>query len=232
MGIGFAIPVNMVKTIMGSLIEDGRVIRGWLGIAIQNLDEGLAKSFDYDSTEGVLVGDVSNGSPAAEAGLKAGDIIVAFNGTPVGKADKLRSRVADTRPGSAATLEIYRDGERKEVEVTIGELPSDEHAAKSTSDAAPKLDVGVTVQTLTRDIARQLGYEDGVRGVVVTEVDPFGPAAKAGIRVQDVIMQVQDQKIEDVGDFRTVLRKHRSEEGVRVLVRNGEMQRFAFLKLK
>jgi serine protease Do len=230
MGIGFAIPVNMVKSIMASLIEDGRVIRGWLGIAIQNLDKGLAKSFDYDSTEGVLVGDVTAGSPAAKAGMKPGDIIVAYNGSPVGKADKLRSRVAETRPGSEATVEVFRDGRRKQLDVEIGELPADEQVASAPEEAA-KLDIGMSVQTLRPDIARQLGYEDGTRGVVVTAVDPFGPAAKAGIRVQDVITQVQDKSVKNADEFRAAIRKHEGQGGVRLVVKNGEMQRFAYLEL-
>jgi serine protease Do len=231
MGIGFAIPVNMVKSIMGSLIEDGRVIRGWLGIAIQNLDEGLAKSFNFDSTDGVLVGDVTDCSPAEKAGLETGDIIVSFNGSPVARADKLRSRVAATKPGSTATLEVYRDGRREELEVEIGELPADEHAA-AEPETAPKLDVGMSVQTLTPEIARQLGYEAGTRGVVVTDVDPFGPGAKAGIQVQDVITQVQDKPVKNTDDFRSALRKHEDDGGVRIVVRHGEMQRFAYLDLE
>jgi serine protease Do len=233
MGIGFAIPSNMVKSIMTSLIKDGRVIRGWLGIAIQNLDEGLAKSFGYDSTDGVLVGDVSADSPAGKAGVKAGDIIVAYNGTAVAKADRLRSKVADTPPGSRATIEVFRDGRRKELDVKIGELPAEQgEEAAASEEEAPRLDVGMSVQTLTPDIARELGYKAGMRGVVVTDVDPTGPAAKTGIRPKDVITKVQDEKIDDADDFKAALRKYKGEGGVRLIVKNGEMQRFAYLALK
>jgi serine protease Do len=234
MGIGFAIPSNMVKSIMTSLIKEGRVIRGWLGIAIQNLDEGLAKSFGYDSTDGVLVGDVTADSPAATAGLKSGDIIISYNGTSVRKADRLRSMVADTAPGSRATLEVFRDGRRKELDLKIGEMPAEqgEEAAASQEEEAPKLDVGMTVRTLTPDIARELGYKGGMRGVVVTDVDPMGPAAKIGIRPKDVITKVQDQRVDNADDFNAALRKYKDQGGVRLTVKNGEMQRFAYLELK
>jgi serine protease Do len=234
MGIGFAIPSNMVKSIMTSLIKEGRVIRGWLGIAIQNLDDGLAKSFNYDSTDGVLVGDVTADSPAASAGMKAGDIIVAYNGTAVSKADRLRSRVADTPPGSRATVEVFRDGRKKELDVKIGELPVDEAEASAGSEEgeSTQLDIGMSVQTLTPDIARELGYKGAMRGVVVTDVDPMGPAAKSGIRPKDVITKVQDEKVDDADDFRAALRKYKEDGGVRLAVKNGDMQRFAYLALK
>jgi S1-C subfamily serine protease len=161
--------------------------------------------------------------------MKAGDIIVAFNGAPVAKADKLRSRVAATLPGSDATIEVFRDGRRKNLEVEIGELPTDEQEIAS-SEETPKLDVGMSVRTLTPEIARELGYEGRTRGVIVTNVDPFGPAAKAGIRVNDVIVQVQDATISDAEDFRAQVRKHKGK-GVRLIVKSGETQRFAYLEI-
>jgi serine protease Do len=231
MGIGFAIPVNMVKTIMTSLIEEGHVTRGWLGIAIQSLDEGLAKSFNYDSTDGVLVGDVTKDSPAGDGGMKTGDIIVAYNGTPVAKADKLRSEVAATAPGSRVTISVFRNGKRKQLKVKVGEQSTKE-AESFSGGTAPKLDIGLEVRTLTPELAHELGYDEGTHGVVVTGVDPFGPAAKTGIRPKDVIVQVQDRRIDDVDDFRDELGKHKGEDGVRMVVKRGDAQHFAYLQLK
>ncbi len=231
MGIGFAIPSNMVKSIMASLIEEGRVVRGWLGIVIQNLDEGLAQSFGYDSTDGVLVGDVRKDGPADKAGLKPGDIIVRYNGKDVKSTDKLRSMVAETRPGTRVPVEVFRDGRTKKLTVEIGEL-EDAEAEASGREVLPKLDLGMSVRTLTPELARRLDLEPDTRGVVVTAVKPFGPAAEAGIRVNDVIVRVQDEAIENVDDFRAALRRYRREGGVRLVLRTGDVQRFAYLKLE
>jgi len=232
MGIGFAIPVNMVKTIMTSLIEEGHVTRGWLGVSIQNLTKELADSFKYSSTEGVLIGDVSEDGPAAKAGLKAGDIIVAVDGKPVGTVDRLRSRVADTSPGSKVKLEVFRDGESREIDVKVGQMQADEEAAANPlSGGGPKLDVGMTVRDLTPALAQERGYEAGAKGAFVTEVEPMGAAAKAGIRPGDLIVEVQGEAVANARQLRKALGDHRDLEGVRLIVRSGELQRFAFLEL-
>jgi serine protease Do len=229
MGIGFAIPVNMAKSIMDSLIAEGRVVRGWLGVVIQNLDEGLAQSFGYDDTDGVLVSDVQEDSPADRGGLKSGDIIVRFDGRPVENMDELRLRVAEKKPGEDVEVEIYRDGRDKTLEIEIGALESDEVA--STAVEASKPDLGMTVRTVTPQIAAQLGYDEDVTGVVVTNVEPLGPAARAGLRTRDVIVSVQGENVENVRQFNRVLERRELKAGVRIVVRSGDAKRFVFLQL-
>lgn len=227
MGIGFSIPINMAKSVLDSLIEDGRVVRGWLGVGIQNLNEDLAGSFGFTGEDGVLIGDVSPDSPADKAGLKSGDIITRYDGKEVDSTEALRSRVADTEPGTAVEIEVFRDGESKEMKVEIGELAS---GSASTREPSSANDLGMALRTLTPEMAQRFGYDDDAKGVVVTSVDPLSPADHAGIRVRDVIVSVQGRSVEDVHGFHAAIKKCDLKEGVRLGVRTGTMRRFVFLR--
>ncbi len=226
MGIGFSIPVNIAKSILDDLIESGRVVRGWLGVLIQDLDDDLAKSFAYESTKGALVGEVTSNSPADEAGFREGDILVSYDGKKIENTKQLRSLVAQTEPGSKVAMEVFRDGKTERLHVKIGEL---EGQATSTKGDTPSDDLGMTVRTLTTDIAARLGQSD-LKGVIVTEIDPLGPAAKAGIRANDVILKVHNRPVENVSGFREELKKHDLKKGVRLRIQSGSNQRYAFLK--
>ncbi|MFQ5490480.1 MAG: DegQ family serine endoprotease [Phycisphaerae bacterium] len=228
MGIGFSIPINMAKSVLHSLIQDGKVVRGWLGVGIQDLNEGLAKSFDYDGKDGVLVGDVTPDSPADKAGFKSGDIITWYDGKKVPNMERLRSRVAQTKPGKDVAVKVFRDGQYKSLTVQIGELESEQLASAGKATAVGEL--GMTLRTLTPEIGQQLGYEDDVEGVVVTSVEPLSAADRAGIRARDVIVSVQDHEVKNVRDFGKVLKKYDLTEGVRLGVRTGSMRRFVFLR--
>jgi len=229
MGIGLAIPINMARTIMDSLIEHGRVDRGWLGVSIQDLTEDLAASFGYDSTDGVLIGDVTDGSPAEKAGLKQGDIIVRFNGEPVKGVDELRIEVAATAPGTRVELQVFRDGKLQDVDVELGRLEDEEEVAAPEREIAGER-LGMSVRTLTDDVAQRLGYEINPGGVVITAVEPFGPAARAGLRPRDVILRVQGVEIDSADDFRREIRRHDLDRGVRLTVLSGDVERFVILK--
>lgn len=226
MGIGFAIPINMAKSIMDSLIESGQVVRGWLGVAIQDLDEGLAESFGYDGTDGVLIGDVTKGGPAEKAGLQQGDIVVRFNGRDVPDSHRLRSAVAATKPGEKVPVEIFRNGRRQTIIVEIGEL---ETALASAQGTEASVDLGMTVKNLTPEVARELGYEQ-TEGVIVTAVEPLGLAARAGISVKDLIISVQGQSVRNVTEFRQQIAKQDLEKGIRLVIQSGAIQRFVFLR--
>ena len=229
MGIGFAIPINMAKDVMNSLISDGKVTRGRLGAWIQDLDDDLAESFGYDSKNGVLIGDIEPESAAAKAGMESGDIVIKYDGQPVTKADDLRMRVAGTKPGTEVDLEIFRDGKRRNLEVEIGELENEE-VADNHPAAQLESGVGMTTRTLTPEIGQQLGLESDVKGAVVTEIEPFGPAADAGIRQGDVVVQVQDAPVRSAEELRRELGKHDLEKGVRVVLLSGGSRRFAVLR--
>jgi len=226
MGIGFAIPSNLARSIMESLRDDGVVTRGWLGVVIQDLDEGLARSFGFDGTDGVLISQVEEDSPADKAGLRVGDIITRFNDEPVASMDQLRLRVASTKPGEAAEIVVFRDGRERTMRVKIGELKQETPVAANDSFGD---ELGLELRNLNESIAAQLGI-DIDNGVLVTGVEPFSVAARAGLRTRDVITHVQDEPVKTVREFMRELRKHDLEQGVRLTVRSGSAQRFVFLQ--
>jgi len=232
MGIGFAIPINMIKVIFDQLVKTGHVTRGYLGIMIQNLTPELAKSFDLKDNQGVLVAQVTKDSPAEKAGLKQGDVIVEFAGQPVKKIGSFRNRVALKAPGSKQTIVVLRDGKRRELTVTIGKLPEKggSEAAKN-GPASEKLEkLGLTVQKLTPELAEQFGYK-GRSGVLVSEVQPDSPAANAGIRRGVLIEEVNRQPVKSVDEFERIVAKTRKNGTILLLVREGEYSHYVALSL-
>ena len=229
-GVGFAIPANMARQIRDDIIKHGRVVRGWLGVVIQDLNEDLAKSFGFDSTDGVLVGDVPAGGPAAKAGLEPGDIIVKIDGKPVVNMNKLRNMVAAVAPGTEVKVDVFREGEHKTFTVKIGELDSAALAGFTSGGSAGDLDdLGLGLQTLSPEAATQLGIE-GEKGVLVTSVTPGSVAERAGLHARDVIVGVGTQRVHDMDDFRSALGTYDLDAGVRLRVKSSGMQRYVLLK--
>jgi len=227
-GVGFAIPINMAKSIMESLIHDGRVVRGFLGVGIQALNEGLADSFGYHGTNGALVGEVSPGSPADQAGFKQGDIVMRFDDEDVTTVNQLRNLVAATKPGTTVPLEIFRDGAERTLSVKIGELS--EHSG-TASPSESSTDLGLSVSDLTPEVAQALGYKDE-KGALVSAVDPIGPAARAGIAVEDLIVSVQGQEVQSAKEFWHIVGQSDLSKGIRLVVQHESMRRFVFLQMK
>lgn len=230
-GIGFAIPSNLAKTVMDDLIPDGKIERGFLGAAIQDLTKELAKSFNYDGRDGVLVSDVSKGGPAEKAGLKSGDIIIHFNGRPLNHARQLRNTVAQTHPDSTVDVEIFRDGKRQTVPVKIG-LLDDKMVLSADQSQSSSTDLGLTVQTLTPELLRQLGYKDDQKGVVITEVETGSVAARAGLQPEQVILSINDREVTDARSFQELLKEHDLTRGLRLQVLDGAHRKFVFLKTR
>ena len=230
MGIGFAIPSNMVRKIMTSIIETGKVDRGYLGVMIQDLNEDLARSFGYESTNGVLIGDVVKDGPANNAGLRSGDIVIKYDGRPVREVSQLRNAVAATTPGSEIDLVVVRDGKQKTLPVTVALLEAESPTTPDKPDSSSTLDLGMTVQTLTPTLAGKAGLTEGATGVIVTRVVLGGVAARAGIRSGDVIVTIGNSKISDVGDFREAMKQQDLDKGTRVQVNRQGARRFVFLK--
>jgi len=230
-GVGFAIPVNMIKYITGQLRNHGTIARGYLGISIQNLTPDLAKWFGLEEGHGVLVADVAKNSPAERAGLQRDDVIVEFNGQPVQEAGSFRSRVATTSPGAAVEMAIMRDGKRVTKTIDIGTLPG-EHVAMNTGpqEQVERTDVGLAVQPLTDDLAKRFGYE-GEHGVVVSEVTPGSEAARAGIREGDLIKEVNRQEVDNPRDFQQALKKGEKAHTALLLLQEGQGTRYATLNV-
>ena len=206
-GIGFAIPSNMTRTVTEQLINKGRVRRGQLGVFVQAVTEDIAQSLGMKEARGVIVGSVQKGSAAEKAGLKRGDVITAFNGTAVGDANELRNLVAATQPGTDAQLTILRDGREQQLTVTLGELSAEAQARDEgegggggEQSEGGKLGIGVT--PLTPELAARLRLPEDGQGLVVTSVDPSGPAAEAGLRQGDLIEQANRQPVRSVEDLR------------------------------
>jgi serine protease Do len=207
------------------------VTRGQLGALIQDLNEELAQSFEYSSTDGVLVGDVLEGGAAAKAGLKPGDIIVQLNGRKMTSANQLRNAIAATAPETDVTLEIFRDGKSQKLTVRLGELSDTPLAQSRTSPAESTDELGMTVQPMTPDLAQQLGYESDQGGVVVTIVTPGNIASRLGLQRGDVILAIGEKTINSLADYREALQDQNLKQGVRLHVMREGTRRFLFLKI-
>ncbi|GAK61694.1 heat shock protease DegP/HtrA [Candidatus Vecturithrix granuli] len=219
-GIGFAIPINMAKTIMDSLITKGKVVRGWLGVMIQPVTPEIAKGFDLKEATGTLVGDVLKGGPAEQAGLKHGDVIMKFDGQPIDGPNTLKNVVAATEVGKTVDMLIIRDGKELTVQVKIGEQPGDLEASTGSPSRA-KEQFGLSVQELTPEIASQLGYT-GDQGVIISSVEPGSPAEEAGLRRGDLIKEINRQPITSVEEYNAALAGIGKDESFLALVRRGE----------
>ncbi|OOP55926.1 MAG: serine protease [Candidatus Brocadia carolinensis] len=229
-GIGFAIPINMVKIIMKDLVEKGKVTRGWLGVVIQDIDPALAKSFNVTVTEGVLVSDIQDGSPAKEAGFERGDIVIEYDGKSIRDVNHLRNSVAQTEVNKKVKVKVLRDGKEKELTVKIGEQPADLFAA-GPGEAPSGKDLGMTVQNITKEIAKSLGIEEE-SGVIVAEVQPGSPAALSEVREGDLVKEINRKKISNVTEFKKALSEADKEKGVLMLIKRGEFSRYVIIKTK
>jgi serine protease Do len=195
-GIGFAIPVNLARDEMQSLIKDGHVTRGYLGVMIQDLTPALAKEFKLKDATGALIGDVTPKGPADKAGLKSGDLLVEFNGKKVADSRHLKLEVARTQPGQTVPVKILRDGTEKTLEVTVKTLPGTESLAKNdkASDDTGTLN-GVGVSDLDEQARQQLKAPETINGAVVTEVKPDSAAAEAGLKPGDIIQEINRKPV-------------------------------------
>lgn len=203
-GIGFAIPVNLARDVMGSLVRDGRVTRGYAGMWIQDVTPALAKQFNLKENTGALVSDIAPKSPAEKAGLESGDVIVEFNGKKVTDSRHLKLEVARTQPGETAPMKVLRDGNTKTLELAVKAQPGTEQLAKHDRSGGSKDDDGtlngVTVSDLDRQARRQFEIPENVNGAVVTEVTPDSAAAAAGLKAGDVIQEINHKSVKSAGE--------------------------------
>jgi serine protease Do len=216
-GIGFAIPASMARPIMTSLLSDGKVARGWLGVAIQSMDSDLAAAMKLDGTQGVLISDVTAGSPAARAGLKRGDVIVALDGKPMTESSQLRNTVAARNPGSKVAVDIMRNGKTQRFEVGLGTLPNNQVGkVESELGKSDGLLSGVKVANLTPQLRARFNVPDEVQGgVLVTQVSPGSRAHRVGLRAGDVIVEFDRQAVDSVAALEEL---NRQAEGSALLL--------------
>jgi serine protease Do len=232
-GVGLAISSNMARYVAESLIETGRVVRGWLGIEVQTLTPELATTFEYPDTEGALVTNVMVGSPAETAGLMYGDILLAIDGEQITDARDLSMRVARLRPNQDVQFTVWRDERDQRIEVTIGEQPQDmSAAAPSREREAPEpgpAALGLQLADITPEVRQRLQIPQDVRGVAIIGVAPGSPAQTAGLRPGHVILDVAGRVPNDAAEAADTIRE-RMEDGVRLRVRIGDVTQFVVLR--
>jgi serine protease Do len=245
-GIGFAVPANLARPVVQQLIEFGRTRRGWLGVQIQSVTEEMVEALGLDKARGALVAKVVPGGPAEKAGIESGDVIVSLDGKPVATTNALTRAVAETPVGRTVNVEVMRKGKKRTVKATLGELEtamaSAKEEGKNGNANRPKAgrnetelaDLGLRVSPLTKELRQQHNIKDDVKGVVVTDVDPEGPAAKRDVRVGDVIIEVAQSEVrtpDDVTEMLKALKDAKRKVALLQIQRGGE-PRFVPVPLK
>ena len=220
MGLSFAIPIDVAMDVAGQLKTSGKVTRGWLGVTVQNVNADLARSFGLPQPRGALVSEAKSGTPAAESGLRSGDVIVRFGDKQIDDSGDLAPSVGRTRPGTRVPVTVLRDGREQKVDVTVGTLPDRDGAMKvANTDATPgKTKLGVMVSNLTEEQRRQLGVTGGV---LVQQVGP-GAAASAGVQPGDVLLRLNQDEIKDAAQLRQLVDQLPAGKPAALLVRRGE----------
>lgn len=226
-GIGFAVPSNMARAIMEQLLKKGKVIRGWIGITIQELTPELAQKFGLKLSEGALVSDVAQGGPANAGGIMRGDIILEFDGKKVDDVGVLRNMVAQSRVGARVTVKLLRRDKVMDTSVNIIELPADNSDMLQISSSKQESDgnalSGMAAADVNRAVMKQLGIERDEKGVVVVKIEPDSPADEAGLKKGDIVEEVDRQKISNLNEFNTVAARVKPNDSVLLFVnRSGK----------
>jgi serine protease Do len=229
LGIGFAIPSNLARSVLQQLEERGKVVRGWLGIVIQEVTEDLAKSFGLEEPVGALVSDVQKGGPADKGGIERGDVILSYRGKRVESSRDLPRMVADTPPGTRVEIEVRRGDRTRTLQVEVGEMPAETAEAEAgAGERKREAPLGLALAPVTPDVARRLEIPEG-KGVLVQAVRSGSPAEEAGIRAGDVILEVNREPVDSVGAFREAVKKS-AKDTVLLLVRRGDSTIFIALR--
>lgn len=219
-GVGFAIPGNMARNVMEQILKNGKVTRAWLGVAIQPVNQDIAKAFHLSETSGALIGDVTKDSPAAKSGLETGDIVVAVDGQKVDR-QALQLMIGAMSPGTTVKLTVFRNGATQEIPVKLGEMPGVAAKIAESIEAGGAVLRGIFVSALTPDVLSRLKLPESTKGVVVTNVDPASAASEAGILQGDVIQEVNRQPVTGVAGFDRVMQSASAQPVLLLINRNG-----------
>ncbi len=222
-GIGFAIPIELAARVAEALRAHGKVVRGWLGVSVQDVTPELSKAMGLKESTGALVADVVAGGPAAKAGLERGDVIVAYQGKDMIASRELPIRVADTPIGTRVELRVLRGGDEKKISAEIAELKD---AETGETDRATGSDFGLAIEPLTPALASRLGVPEGTRGVAISEVEPGSPAEDADLRAGDVVKEVDRTPVSSPSAFEKALSKRKAAKPVLLLVQRGDATLF------
>ncbi|MBW1779776.1 MAG: DegQ family serine endoprotease [Deltaproteobacteria bacterium] len=227
-GIGFAIPINMAKQILAQL-KEGKVVRGWLGVMIQKITPELKNKLDLKNLKGALVADVTSGGPAEKAGIHRGDVIVSFDRKKIDEMKDLPYIVASTPIGNTVPVAVIRKGHERVFEVTIGELKEDKKRIEETETTA-KQRFGMRVEKLTAQLAKDLGLSE-TEGLVIVQVDGGSPAAEAGLRPGDIILELDQSPVEDPADFLEKIKRYQEGDTILFLIKRGDSTLYVTLKV-
>ena len=228
-GIGMAIPINMAKSVYEQIVKNGKVVRGYLGVSIQDLTPELALTFNVKENKGVIISDVVKGSPAEKKGIMRGDIIVEFNGQTSDTANELQNKIGMLKPGTNINVILFHNGQQKNVNVELGERPKEVRVVTEVQpQSAEKLGIGI--QNLTDDLMARFGYQSET-GVIVSKVEPESPAAIAGITKGSLIMEVNNSKVKNINDFHQALQNALKEKKLLLLINSQGSNRYVVINL-
>jgi serine protease Do len=218
-GIGFAIPINVAKEILPQLKKQGKVTRGGIGVYVQKMTPELAKSFGLEKGEGALVADVIPGASAETAGIRRGDVITKFDGKEIHEMNELPRLVAATPVGKEVEVDVLREGKPLKLKLKVGELK--EEAPPAATEEKAQIDLGMSVQEITPEMARQLRLKEP-GGVIITQVEPGSPAEETGVQRGDIIQEINGQSIRKLSDYQSAIGKVKKDEVVRLLIKRGD----------
>jgi serine protease Do len=226
-GIGFAIPSNMARSVMDQLVKNGKVRRGQLGITVTRVTSDLASSLGMSEAKGVIVNSVREGSAAERAGVRRGDVITAINDAAVNDTNAFRNRVSSNAPGSEVTLTVLRDNREQKIKATLGEFNPETAQSENQNEGSPNSrgnggKLGLSVEALTPEVIQELRLPPGTQGVVVESVDPTGPAGAAGIQRGDVIQEVNRQTVRSAEELRAAIDKNGNKPALLLINRRGQ----------
>jgi serine protease Do len=223
MGIGFAVPSNMAQSIMAQLVQTGKVVRGWLGVSIQELTPELASQFGIGDTKGVLVSDVMDDSPAKKAGFERADVIVQYDGKSMDSPTHLRNAVAQTPVGKKVTVKIIRDKKPKTIELTIAEQPKSmtQSGEEDSGDSATPTGVlsDLEVRELNEELASRFGLKSSERGVVIVRVKPGSTAEELGVREGDIVVEINRQAVTSIKVYERIAGKLPKDQAALLLLK-------------
>jgi serine protease Do len=231
-GVGFSVPINVAKEILPQLRDKGRVVRGWMGVSIQPINEDLARTYRMAEAKGAVISDVTDDSPADKAGLEPGDVVVEVDGRQVEDNNDLSRYIASKAPGTTVRLKLLRNGSDKTVSLTLGTFPEEAADGQNDEEEEGGVQLGMTLRELTPELAARLEMPRTAKGVVIMDVEAGSAAEDAGLQQRDVIVSVNGQAVEDPEDFKEEIDKARADGVARLRVRNGNTHRFTVLKLR
>lgn len=227
-GIGFAIPINLAKKVMKDLVEKGKVIRAWLGVYIQDIDDNKAKALKLDGRNGAIVSEVIEDSPADKAGIEIGDVIIEFDGKKVESSSHLQTLVGNSEVGEKKEVKVIRNGKEKILEVKLSERPESEEIA-SVGSAKSSGKLGIYVRELTPQLAKEYSYEPDEKGVIITRIESDAEAAEV-LRPGDIIKRIGDKDIDNIEDYKKAIEEVEGEVAL-ILVKRGERNFFVTLEI-